>query len=110
MGPLPTYRRVLVWFSVCPPPECTVEWKKRVFLIFPIVIIASVASIVITSVLLLFQSTSIDLKEALYVVFQIAAAISMVYVVVMALLSRNKFNAILDDLSAIYQKSKRRIL
>lgn len=98
MEQLPTYRRVLVWFSVSPPPENSTNWEKFSFLIFTITNITLLASGSITSIILLLQSKTFDLVVFLYVLFQIVASGSMIYVVMAALISRNIFNDLFVDL------------
>lgn len=106
--PLKTNRRVLTWLCMCPANEATEKWKKIAYTSLSITAVLLIVCAFLASVAYFGKFASTDLEEALYALFQIIGAVSLLFAIKIAYFSRNKIDAIFENLTKIYRKSENR--
>lgn len=106
--PLKTNRRVLTWLCMCPANEATEKWKKIAYTSLSITAVLLIVCAFFASVAYFGKFASTDLEEALYALFQIIGAVSLLFAITIAYFSRNKIDAIFENLTKIYRKSENR--
>lgn len=104
---LVTNRRVLTWLCVYPAGEAVSKSKKILYLLFSFIVFIGILSSLIASIAFFIEYVSTDLEVALYAVSQIAAASSVLYAIVMTLFSRQGIARVFEQLTNIYNQSKK---
>lgn len=105
MNPLVTLQRSFVWICLCPIPEGTSKTSKIKYFAFCGFLIVNYNSCMITSSIHFFNNLSIDLKEALFSLFQVAASSSVLYQTLFVMFTRRSILDIFKNLSKIYAES-----
>lgn len=105
MKPLATNQRVLIWFCVC-PDESSSNRQKLAHIAFTTAVVVSIFFCYIPSIEFFVKFVSIDLKDSLYALFQVSALSYAIYTVIFVYFSRQKFIAIFENLSKIYNECK----
>lgn len=110
MIPLATTQRVMTWFCVCPPEEIVPEWKdiayKFAYKVITFILAASLLSNFLASFIFFWRFVFHDLEKAFYIVWQAPSSFSTFYVLIIAIATRHKINAIFKTLAKIYRASK----
>lgn len=106
MKPLVTQQRVLTWFCLCPFPDGTSNWQKLKYIFFSAILITNEISSISSSSAHCLRYISVDLKESLFSLFQIAASSSVLYQIIIALFSKHRIFGIIQGLNRIYDESK----
>lgn len=107
MKPLVKSQEILTWLCICPTENAS-KWKRFAHLFFTLSIILLVCSLMVSSVVYIFQFLLIDLENTLYAVGQIPCWSPVLYSFIMALIKRQKITALFTKLNKIYdiRKSK----
>lgn len=103
MKPLALSQRVLTWFCVC-PDETSIKWQKFAYVAFTATSVTSLIFCYIPSIVAVFEFLSIDLESSFYALFQVSALSASLYNVIFVYFSRQRVNAIFENLTAIYNK------
>lgn len=106
MKPLVTNRRALTWFCILPLDSNTSILKRALFIMLTVFLYTSVFTGVMSSVIFFANNVSVDLENSLYSVMQIAGFSNMLYLYVVAFVSRKRINRFLVTLDEIYEESK----
>lgn len=106
VDPLPINRRVLIWLYMLAPIKNTNRWKKSISICSSLAVCTTLVGCVTSSIAFVHQFISIDLKESLYAMFPIIACSGVIYVHIVAILSRKHILELFEQLSQIYRKSK----
>lgn len=107
MIPLVSLQRVLTRMCLCPFPDGTSKLTKIKSISLVSILIFCEFNCAITSIAYYMKFMLIDLKESLFSLFQIAAAVGVVYQIFIALFSKRKILGIIQGLNRIYEESKR---
>lgn len=102
MIPLVTSRLVLT-FLCGHPSESASKWQKIAYSAFYIIGVVSLYVYLETSVRYFVKFMVINLEEALYTVFQIAANATILYFCIIAFFSKYKMAGMFQKLSKIYE-------
>lgn len=105
MGPLATNQRVLTWLCICPFDQDASIWKKSFFIILTLFLFTFEVSSWVSSIIFFVTNVSVDLENCLYAVFQIAATSGLIYMWMVAFISRKRINQFLGTLANIYDES-----
>lgn len=106
MKPLETNKKVLTWLSICPLDK-NANWnQKLVRIAFSFVFIGNQVVAFAGSLTFFLKYVSVDLEQCLYALFQLAAEVSVMYMLTIAFVQRYKITALFDNLSKIYDASK----
>lgn len=103
MIPLPTTQRMLRLLSICP---ATSKGNRIICIAFSVFLFMSNMCALIASTKYFLDYISIDLEEALYAAFQMAAFYGLLYTIIVALMFRKKIVGFLSTLSKICEASK----
>lgn len=106
MVPLAIHKRVWTWLCVYPIDESTSKWKKLVYIIFTLVILAANLSIIPASVAFAMKFVSTDLEGSLHALFQITACTGIIFAMFSGFILRHKISTIFEQLTEIYNRSK----
>lgn len=110
MKPLLSIQRSMIWACFCRENENEDKWRKRAYILFSCTSIVFSAFAFGVSVAFLVKYLSIDLEESLYAVFQIFAAILMIYTFIVGFFSKNQINVIFKSLAELHSECKFLIL
>lgn len=104
--PLETYRRVMKWLCLFPfidPPDEKVKLNYIVFGVsnFMVLLLSIVPSIVFCA-----EYLATNLADCLFGMLQITGTSSLVYMIFMAFVTRQKLLAIFENLTSIYNARK----
>lgn len=80
------------------------------FILFTFTVLGSIISVIPVSVAYVMRYISVDLKGSLHSLFQITAYMGISYVAMIAFILRHRIVEIFDELSNIYNQSKRQFL
>lgn len=108
MKPLATNQRVLTWLNLHPADETAKRMEKAAYALVYLTIAVVYLTLFASSVMYFLKFISVDLKESLAAVIQIAPAISLLNAMVFTFLLRNKTAAVFKKLSDIYEASKKK--
>lgn len=112
MKPLSTSQVVLSWISALTADAKTSKWRRILFKIVPLILIAGNLTGLASSMVFFLRYVSNDLERSLYALFQIDDQLRMTNAAVVTFLSRHKLQAMFKNLKNIYnaRKSKRKSL
>lgn len=106
MNPLQTNRRVLIWLCAYPAPDSTNKWINLAQIAFTFTVFAMVMGYFIASAKFIIEYVRIDVELALYAMFQMAASIGDLYLIITAIILRHRIRDIFEGLKNIYKASK----
>lgn len=106
MDPMSINRRVLIWLYMFPPAEKTSRWKTMASICLSSAVCITLAGCVMSSIAFISQFIAIDLKDTLYATFPTIACSGLLYVHIVAILSRQNVADLFKKLSEIYQTSE----
>lgn len=106
MKPLKMNRCVLTWFCVYPPESNATKLKKLSYIAFAVLTFAINIMSSVSDAAYFYKSLPINLEESLLALMQLIANATMVYVIVITFLLRQKIVAIIESLTTIYENSK----
>lgn len=106
MGPMSVNRHVLLWLYMLPPLENASRWTKMASICLSSSVCITLAGCVISSITFISRFVTIDLKDTLYAMFPTIACSGLVYVHIVAILSRQNISDLFQKLSQIYQTSE----
>lgn len=107
MKPLVTNRKVLTWIGILPAAERTNKFRKLIYITFYFALTSSSGFALFTSLTFMLKYMSTNLEDCLYALFQVAADMNLVYMMVIALILRRKIAALFDRLTEIYNERKK---
>lgn len=105
MKPLATNQRWLIWFCMCSAAESTSKKRQLFYVLFTFVMSAFILAGLVSSILFFVKFISVDFKSCLYAVFQIAASVAVINLMIVGLMNRNQIANIFTKLSDIYAAS-----
>lgn len=108
MKPLVLAANALRWFCVFPAAESTSRPQKLCYFLFTLVFYITLFGAVVPSAVFFLRFVTVNLPECLYSVFQVSAGISGVFMVIFAMLSKQKIKKFFIALERIYDESKKR--
>lgn len=106
MIPLPTNQQALKWLCIQPLDADENQRKKILYVIFSLAVFALNLFGFGACGVNFWKSVSIDLHEAVFVLFQLSCAVGVTYVCIVTFLDRDKITALLGTLSRIYSARK----
>lgn len=104
MKPLPTNQQMLTWFFLLHNKNSSI-WMKMGYIGFSLINFGLLLCHVIASVVFASKFVSIDLERSLYAIYQFFCWTPIIYMFLVALHSRHKITAFIDELSKIYNAS-----
>lgn len=107
MKPLPTSQQVMEWLSMSPADDST---SKKVRLYHAaLTLFAGILNFVflLSDLALVTTNLTIDIEKCLYAVFQVGAHTSMLNLIIVGLINRNRVAAIFTKLAKLYNASKK---
>lgn len=107
MKPLETNRQVLTWLCILPADETAGKFKKWICIAFSCSLITTSVCGFISSSAFMLKFWSTNLIDCLYALFQVAANVSALYMMMIAYNLRHKVAALFDRLTEIYYASKK---
>lgn len=108
MKPLVTTKKFLTWLCICPLDENSNKSKKLFCIAFSVIFIGNQVVAFAGSLTFFLKYVSIDLEVCLYALFQLAAEVGVMYMIIVAFIHRFKIAALFENLSKIYDESKNR--
>lgn len=106
INPLKTNQQVFTWLCVCPPDKSASNLQKKMHFALILTVAAIIFSTLVSSFTFFLKYISVDFEACLYGLFQVAAKMSALNVVVAGLIYRRHITDIFKDLSKIYAASK----
>lgn len=106
MVPLFTIRQALTWMCVY-PAEKTAKWRTKItYISFSFGIILMIGSLIITSLIYIFENITLDFEKALFAALQFCGGIELMYTILSAFNLRQKIVHIFEGLSHICDACK----
>lgn len=105
MRVLPTYQEILMWLCVR-NDKTSPKWQRLDHIVFTTMAIGFMALLCIPSCAFFIKYFSSDLKASLYALAQIAPAMAIIYIMIVAYFIKGKINEIFETLSQIYDNCK----
>lgn len=106
MKPLKTVQRLLTLLCLCTADEGTSKWKKTVYIIITCILISTQVFVCVESVAFLFNFTPKDFEHFLFAAAITLSRLSMLYIIIIAIVSWKEIPTIFSSLSEIYDASK----
>lgn len=103
MRPLYSIRQILIWLCVYPDRRSS---KYRTILMVLIAFVSNIIALV-GSIAYFIKFLPSDLEKCLYAMYQIAAMIPLVVIILVLFGKRKEMKCIFQDLETIYNKCKR---
>lgn len=106
MEPLKTNRRILTWVSAYSIDQNNNKVKHLAYSIFTLFILVANLCGLVSSIAFFIENYSIDLEASLVTLSQIGGFSNMAYMIVTAVILRQKFTRIFEQLLTIYKDRK----
>lgn len=104
MKPLETNRRVLMWLGLYPFDNTLNKRYKVCFIIVGSLIFAVALSACISSEIFVMKHVTNNLEDSLYAIGQILIYWNVLYLMMFALVQRDKIVVIIENLTKIHDK------
>lgn len=106
MIPLETNQKVLTLLFVHLSNKTDNIWRKCAHIIFTITVLILHLFTIVSSAVYFSQFMSTDMGSALFGILQIGGHVNMAYMLITALILRQKFSTIFEKLETIYKICK----
>lgn len=104
MKPLSSNQKVFTWLGILNIDENASKLKKILQIMSSVGLIIFESCLLISSGAFIYINASTDLEVCLYAIFQIFALTGLIYMVISALIQRNKIAAMFQTLLNIQRK------
>lgn len=105
MKPLATSHQVMTWLSMCPPDKSTSKIKRMCYIGCTLIVGVIPFIGLLASIAFFVEFMAADVENSLYAIFQVAAELSMLNVIIVGVINRHHIANIFTELSKIYTKS-----
>lgn len=106
MKPLQSIQQAMIWACMCSPDYKLSKWEKLVRFICGCTFSPLMSGALLSSIAFFTKYVLIDFEESLYAIFEMAGAIGVIYLDVVALFSQREISEIFRGLNEIYEKCK----
>lgn len=104
MIPLSVHKQMWTVICVCPFDENTSYFKRFICYVFLLTVFVLNVGLVFSSLAFVMEFWSSDLEGSLHATFQFSAHISVVYLIIVQIVSRQEIASVFHRLSKIYDK------
>lgn len=104
MKPMPTTQRMLTWFYLLEDRNST-WWQKFAYIAFNLLHLAFFVVHVLGNMIFASKFLSIDLERSLYAICQFFCYGPLIYMLIVAFMSRHEITALFEELTMIYDAS-----
>lgn len=106
MKPLVKMQQTLMWLCICPDESSSSPWKNKIYICFTVTVLFSFVSVLTSSVLFIMKFISTNMPESLGACMQVTGWSLAFYMLLIALILRQKMYGIFTGLAEIYNASK----
>lgn len=105
MKPLLTSQQVLTWLCMCATDDSTSKPKRMCYAAFTLIVGTIISAALLVSIGFIIKNFSTDFAGCLYAVFQVAAHIAILNLIIVGLINRNRIADLFAELSKLYNAS-----
>lgn len=96
-------KQVLTWFCMCQDKDSTSQSKKKLYVIFTLVMFIGDMQSIAASATYFLKYVSTDFGGSLYALFQVCDAFAAAYAVFIGVIMRHEMEHLFEGLSVIYR-------